>query len=99
MSSEDKEENQQTNHIEITDSEEKDNPTQAEPEQESQPEGEPETDEPVTEEEELPPPTPGELKELRQQAAKAEEYYDRLQRQVAEADNLRKRLALSLIHI
>lgn len=93
MSSEGKEENQQTNHIEITDSEEKDNPTQAEPEQESQAEGEPEPDEPVTEEEELPPPTPGELKELRQQAAKAEEYYDRLQRQVAEADNLRKRLA------
>ena len=93
MSSEGKEENQKANHIEITDSEEKDNPTQAEPEQESQAEGEPEPDAPVTEEEELPPPTPGELKELRQQAAKAEEYYDRLQRQVAEADNLRKRLA------
>ena len=72
MSSEGKEEKQQTNHIEIPDSEEKDNPTQAEPEQESQAEGEPEPDEPVTEEEELPPPTPGELKELRQQAAKAD---------------------------
>ena len=98
MSSEGKEENQKANHIEITDSEEKDTSTQAEPEQESQApgqaEGEPEPDEPETEEEEeLPPPTPKELKELRQQAAKAEEYYDRLQRQVAEADNLRKRLA------
>ncbi|HJN82655.1 MAG: nucleotide exchange factor GrpE [Verrucomicrobiota bacterium] len=98
MSSEGKEENQKANHIEITDSEEKDTSIQAESEQESQAlgqaEGEPEPDEPATEEEkELPPPTPGELKELRQQAAKAEEYYDRLQRQVAEADNLRKRLA------
>ena len=98
MSSEGKEENQQANPIEITDSEEKDNPTQAEPEQESQAPGqaesEPEPDEPeAEEEEELPPPTPGELKALRQQAAKSEEYYDRLQRQVAEADNLRKRLA------
>jgi len=98
MSSEGKEENQKANHIEITDSEEKDTSTQAEPEQESQApgqaEGEPEPNEPETEEEEeLPPPTPEELKELRQQAAKAEEYYDRLQRQVAEADNLRKRLA------
>ena len=98
MSSEGKEENQKANHIEITDSEEKDTSTQADPEQESQApgqaEGEPEPDEPKTEEEEeLPPPTPEELKELRQQAAKAEEYYDRLQRQVAEADNLRKRLA------
>ena len=98
MSSEGKEENQKANHIEITDSEEKDTSIQAESEQESQAlgqaEGEPEPDKPVTEEEEeLPPPTPGELKELRQQAAKAEEYYDRLQRQVAEADNLRKRLA------
>jgi molecular chaperone GrpE len=98
MSNEGKEENQQANPIEITDSEEKDNPTQAEPEQKSQAPGqaesEPEPDEPeAEEEEELPPPTPGELKELRQQAAKSEEYYDRLQRQVAEADNLRKRLA------
>ena len=96
MSNEGKEENQQANPIEITDSEEKDNPTQAEPEQESQAPGqaesEPEPDE-AEEEEELPPPTPGELKALRQQAAKSEEYYDRLQRQVAEADNLRKRLA------
>ena len=78
MSSEGKEENQQANPIEITDSEEKDNPTQAEPEQESQApsqaESEPEPDEPeAEEEEELPPPTPGELKALRQQAAKAEE--------------------------
>ena len=98
MSKEGKEENQQANPIEITDSDEKDNPTQAEPEQESQAPGqaesEPEPDEPeAEEEEELPPPTPGELKALRQQAAKSEEYYDRLQRQVAEADNLRKRLA------
>ena len=48
------------------------------------------TDEP---EEELPPPTPEELKQLRADAAKAGEYYERLLRQVAETDNLRKRLA------
>ena len=51
---------------------------------------EPHTDEP---EEELPPPTPEELKQLRADAAKAGEYYERLLRQVAETDNLRKRLA------
>ena len=50
----------------------------------------PHTDEP---EEELPPPTPEELKQLRADAAKAGEYYERLLRQVAETDNLRKRLA------
>jgi molecular chaperone GrpE len=44
-------------------------------------------------EEELPPPTPEELKQLRADAAKAGEYYERLLRQVAETDNLRKRLA------
>ena len=33
------------------------------------------------------------LKELMDQASKSEEYFDRLQRQVAEADNLRKRLS------
>ena len=43
--------------------------------------------------EELPPPTPEELKQLRADAAKAGEYYERLLRQVAETDNLRKRLA------
>ena len=43
--------------------------------------------------EELPPPTPEELKQLRADAAKASEYYERLLRQVAETDNLRKRLA------
>jgi len=45
------------------------------------------------EQEELPPPSPDELKELRINATKAEEYYERLLRQVAETDNLRKRLA------
>ena len=44
-------------------------------------------------EEELPPPTPEELKQLHADAAKAAEYYERLLRQVAETDNLRKRLA------
>ena len=43
--------------------------------------------------EELPPPTPEELKQLREDAAKAGEHYERLLRQVAETDNLRKRLA------
>ncbi len=43
--------------------------------------------------EELPPPTPEELNQLRADAAKASEYYERLLRQVAETDNLRKRLA------
>ncbi len=98
MSSKAKMEDKETSQIEIADAEENDTPAQTEPGQESQAPGqaeeEPEPGEPgAEEEEELPPPTPGELKELRQQAAKAEEYYDRLQRQVAEADNLRKRLA------
>ena len=95
---ESKEENQEPTTSRSTTRRKRDTSTQAEPEQESQAPGqaeeEPEPDEPEPEEEEeLPPPTPKELKELRQQAAKAEEYYDRLQRQVAEADNLRKRLA------
>ncbi len=98
MSRKAKKEDKETSQIKIVDAEENDIPAQAEPGQESQAPGQaeekPEPDEPgAEEEEELPPPTPGELKELRQQAAKAEEYYDRLQRQVAEADNLRKRLA------
>ena len=42
---------------------------------------------------ELPPPSPEELKQLRADAAKAGEYYERLLRQVAETDNLRKRFA------
>ena len=45
------------------------------------------------EQEELPLPSPNELKELRIKASKSEEYYERLLRQVAETDNLRKRLA------
>ena len=45
------------------------------------------------EQEELSLPSPDELKELRIKAAKSEEYYERLLRQVAETDNLRKRLA------
>jgi len=98
MSRKAKKEDKETSQIKIVDAEENDIPAQAEPGQESQAPGQaeekPEPDEPgAEEEEELPPPTPGEHKELRQQAAKAEEYYDRLQRQVAEADNLRKRLA------
>ena len=47
----------------------------------------------VNEQEELPLPSPDELKELRIKATKSEEYYERLLRQVAETDNLRKRLA------
>ncbi len=91
MSRETKEENQDTNQIEINDSEEKDNNAPPTPDQQSQvPDP---VDEEYEEEKELPPPTPEEVNELRQQAAKAEEFYDRLQRQVAEADNLRKRLA------
>ena len=98
MSREAKEENQDTNHIEINDSEVKESNSPPIPEQQSQVPGqadeEPEFVETEPEEEEqLPPPNPAELKELRQQAAKAQEFYDRLQRQVAEADNLRKRLA------
>ena len=93
MSSEGKEENQKSNHIEITNSKEKDNTTQVDPELESQAPDQTDEESETEEKEELPPPTPEELKELRQRATKAEEYYDRLQRQVAEADNLRKRLA------
>jgi molecular chaperone GrpE len=98
MSREAKEENQDTTQIEINDSEEKDNNAPSIPDQKSQ-EPEPADEEPEhtetepEEKEELPPPTSEELKELRQQADKSEEFYDRLQRQVAEADNLRKRLA------
>ena len=44
------------------------------------------------EQEELPIPSPNELKELRIQASKSEEYYERLLRQVAETDNLRKEM-------
>ncbi len=50
-------------------------------------------EEELREEEEAPPPSPDELKELRLKASKSEEYYERLLRQVAETDNLRKRLA------
>ena len=99
MSREAKEENQDTTQIEINDSEEKDNNAPSIPDQQCQA-GDPADEEPEPgeteseeEEEELPLPTPEEVNELRQQAAKAEEFYDRLQRQVAEADNLRKRLA------
>ena len=98
MSREAKEENQDTTQIEINDSKEKENNAPSTPDQKCKTpnpankelehtETEPE------DEEEGPPPTPKEVKELRQQAAKSEEFYDRLQRQVAEADNLRKRLA------
>ena len=93
MSREAKEESQDTTQIEINDSEEKDGNNPSTPEQDSQALGQADEEPEEEEEEELPPPTPEELKELRQQAAKAEEFYDRLQRQVAEADNLRKRLA------
>ena len=99
MSREAKEKNQDTTQIEINDSEEKDNNAPSIPDQQCQA-GDPADEEPEPgeteseeEEEELPLPTPEEVNELRQQAAKAEEFYDRLQRQVAEADNLRKRLA------
>ena len=93
MSREGKEGKQKNNHIEITNSKEKDNPIQVDPELESQAPGQTDEESETEEKEELPPPTPEELKELREQATKAEEYYDRLKRQVAEADNLRKRLA------
>ena len=93
MSSEGKEGNQKSNHIEITNSKEKGNTTQVDPELESQAPDQTDEEPETEEKEELPPPTPEELKELREQATKAEEYYDRLKRQVAEADNLRKRLA------
>ena len=45
------------------------------------------------EDEETTADEPEELKQLRADAAKAGEYYERLLRQVAETDNLRKRLA------
>jgi len=102
MSSKAKKEDKENSQIEIADAAEKDSSAQTKPEQEDQALGqaeevsepaEPSTEEPEGMEEELPPPTPEELNELREQAAKAAEYYDRLQRQVAEADNLRKRLA------
>ena len=97
MSSKAKQEDKESSQIEIAAAEEIDTSAQADPEADNQALGqaeeEPEPDEPQAVEEELPPPTPDELKALREQAAKAAEYYDRLQRQVAEADNLRKRLA------
>lgn len=99
MSREAKEEYQDTTHIEINDSEEKDNNSPSIPDEQSQVSGdqaqeesEPAETEPERQRE-FHPPTAEELRELRQQAAKADEFYDRLQRQVAEADNLRKRLA------
>ena len=69
------------------------NPTQVDPELQGEVPGQTDEEPETEEKKELPPPTPEELKQLREQATKAEEYYDRLQRQVAEADNLRKRLA------
>ena len=93
MSREGKEENQKSNQIEITNSKEKDNPTQVDSELQDEVPGQTDEETETEEKKELPPPTPEELKQLREQATKAEEYYDRLQRQVAEADNLRIRLA------
>ena len=102
MSSKAKKEDKENSQIEIADAAEKDSSAQTKPKQEDQALGqaeemsepaEPSTEEPEGVEQELPSPTPEELNELREQAAKAAEYYDRLQRQVAEADNLRKRLA------
>ena len=93
MSREGKEENQKTNQIEITNSKEKDNPTQVDSELQDEVPDQTDEETETEEKKELPPPTPEELKQLREQATKAEEYYDRLQRQVAEADNLRKRFA------
>ncbi|MEC9331671.1 MAG: nucleotide exchange factor GrpE [Verrucomicrobiota bacterium] len=61
--------------------------------QEAQPEEAKNQEKLEKEQEEPPPPSAEELKELRINAAKAEEYYERLLRQVAETDNLRKRLA------
>ena len=102
MSSKAKKEDKENSQIEIADAAEKDSSAQTKPEQEDQALGqaeevseptEPSTEEPEGVEQELLSPTPEELNELREQAAKAAEYYDRLQRQVAEADNLRKRFA------
>ena len=102
MSSKAKKEDKENSQIEIADAAEKDSSAQTKPEQEAQALGqaekvsqpaEPSPEEPEGVEQEQPPPTPEELNELREQAAKAAEYYDRLQRQVAEADNLRTRLA------
>jgi molecular chaperone GrpE len=98
MSREAKEEKQDTTQIEINNSTETDNNAPSTPDQKYQtPDPADEelehTETETEEEEEGPPPTPKEVKELRQQASKSEEYYERLQRQVAEADNLRKRLA------
>ncbi|MDP6794465.1 MAG: nucleotide exchange factor GrpE [Verrucomicrobiota bacterium] len=88
MSSKAKKEDKENSQIKIADAEE-DNQALRQAEENPVP-GETSTED---KEEKLPPPTSEELKELREQAAKAAEYYDRLQRQVAEADNLRKRLA------
>ena len=93
MSREGKEENQKSNQIEIINSKEKVNPAQVDPELQGEVPGQTDEEPETEEKKDLPPPTPEELKQLREQATKAEEYYDRLQRQVAEADNLRKRLA------
>lgn len=102
MSSKAKKEDKENSQIEIADATEKDSSAHNKPEQEDQALGQaeevsepavPSTEETEGVEQELPPPTPEELNELREQATKAAEYYDRLQRQVAEADNLRKRLA------
>ena len=72
MSKEGKEENQKSNQIEITNSKEKDNPTQVDPELEGEAPGQTDEEPETEEKKELPPPTPEELKELRQQATKAE---------------------------
>jgi len=93
MSRECKEENQKSNQTEITNLKKTVNPTQVDPELQGEVPGQTDEEPETEEKKELPPPTPEELKQLREQATKAEEYYDRLQRQVAEADNLRKRLA------
>ena len=61
--------------------------------QETPPEEAKDQDKVDNEQEDPSPPSTEELKELRNKAAKAEEFYERLLRQVAETDNLRKRLA------
>ena len=77
MSREGKEENQKSNQTEITNLKEMVNPTQVDPELQGEVPGQTDEEPETEEKKELPPPTPEELKELRQQAAKAEEYYDR----------------------
>ena len=96
MSSKAKKEDKKNNQIEIADVEKNDTPNLGGTEEgnlalsQATEEPEPEKHSTEAQEEELPLSTK-ELKELREQASKAAEYYDRLQRQVAEADNLRKR--------